>query len=36
MLKGDGQAATEIVEEVVTEAGAVLSRLSGGAPSESS
>ena len=34
MLNEGGQEAAEIVEEVVTEAGAVLSRLSGGAPSE--
>ncbi len=34
MLKEGGQEAAEIVEEVVTEAGAVLSRLGGGAPSE--
>jgi len=35
MLKEGGQEAAEIVEEVVTEAGTVLSRLSGGAPSVS-
>jgi nitronate monooxygenase len=34
MLKEGGQEAAGIVEEVVTEAGAVLSRLGGGAPSE--
>jgi nitronate monooxygenase len=35
MLKEGGQEAADIVGEVVTEAGAVLSRLSGGAPSGS-